>query len=142
MRSEFFWAALVLVWVFGWAVIWLQRRKASEASTLRRREMLHEERLAAIEKGVPLPELPSTEEEVPEWVSAEVDRSRARWLRRISLVLGLVAITTGIGMCLGFYWSPDRGFHGMWTLGMIPLLGGSGFLLYWRLSSASDRTAE
>lgn len=137
MRDEFFWAVIVLIWVFGWAVIWLQRRKAHEALTLKRREMLHRERLAAIEKGVPLPELPS-EEEVPEWLSVETDRVRARWLLRISLALGLVAITTGFGLCLGFYWSPDRGFHGMWTLGLIPILGGVGFLLFWRFASVSD----
>ena len=48
MRDEYFWAMLVLVWVFGWAVIWLQRRRAREALTLKRREMLHRERVAAI----------------------------------------------------------------------------------------------
>lgn len=140
MRDELFWAVIVLIWVFGWAVIWLQRRKAHEALTLKRREMLHRERLAAIEKGVPLPELPS-EEEVPEWLSVEADRVRARWLLRISLALGLVAITTGFGLCLGFYASPDRGFHGMWTLGLIPILGGVGFLLFWRIASVSDDPA-
>jgi hypothetical protein len=135
MRDEYFWAVIVLIWVFGWAVIWLLRRRAQEALTLKRREMLHRERLAAIEKGVPLPELP--EEEMPEWLSVEADRVRALWLRRISLALGLVAITTGIGICLGFYGSPDRGFHGMWTLGLIPMLGGVGFLLFWWIASTS-----
>lgn len=142
MRDEYFWSLLVLAWVFGWAIVWLQRKKAAETLSLRRREMLHQERLAAIEKGVPPPELPQPDEEIPEWLTAEVDRVRARWLLRISLVLGLVAVTTGIGLCLGFYWSPDRGFHSMWTLGLIPLMGGFGFLLFWRIASAWERPSQ
>jgi hypothetical protein len=139
VRDEYYWAVIVLTWVFGWALIWLRRRRAREAMQLQRREMVHRERLAAIDKGVPLVELPSDEEEVPAWLATEIDRLRARWLLRLSLALGLVSVTSGLGLCLGFYWAPDRGFHGMWTLGLIPLMGGIGFLLFWRIASAWDR---
>ncbi len=138
MNQEFFWALVVMVWVFGWAVIWLLRKKAREALTLSRREMLHRERLAAIEKGLPMDELPPEEEEAVPWFSAEVDRLRNRWLLRISLVLGLVAVTTGVGICLGFYFAPDRGFYGMWSVGLIPLMGGFGFLLFWKIATGSS----
>lgn len=129
MREEYFWAAFVLVWVFGWAIVWLRRRKAQEALVASRREMLHRERMAAMEKGLPWPEIPVEGEALPDWLSEEVERARARWLVRWSLVLGWVAVTTGIGICLGFYLAPDRGFRGMWTIGLIPFMGGVGFLI-------------
>ena len=85
MRDEFFWSTLVLVWVFGWAAVWLVRQRAREAKALKLREMLHRERMAAIEGGVPLPELPDPEEAPSEWLSLEADQVRAAWLRRIAL---------------------------------------------------------
>ena len=130
MKEEFFWAVIALVWVFGWVTVWYLRRRALEARSLRLRELLHHERLAAIDKGVPLPEIPAEEEVTPAWLRPEVERVRAAWLRRLALILGLTALFTGIGMGVGFHLSPDRGFHVMWSLGFIPALGGIGLLLY------------
>lgn len=140
MTDDYSGAIFGLAWILGWLLIFWLIGRAYGAQMLKRREMLHRERLAAIEKGVPLPELPSEEAQLPEWASAEVDRVRALWLLRFSLLLGLVATTTGIGLCLGFYFAPDRGYHGMWTLGLIPLMGGIGFLLYWRIASRSHHS--
>lgn len=58
MQEEFFWTTVVLVWIFGWATVWLIRRRAEEQRLLEMRKLLHQERMAAIEKGVPLPEIP------------------------------------------------------------------------------------
>ncbi len=130
MKDEFFWTAVGLVWVFGWVTVWYLRRRALEARSLELRKLLHRERMTAMEKGVPLPEIPAEEEATPAWLRPEAERVRAAWLRRLALVLGLAAVFTGAGMCVGFYWSPDRGFHSMWTLGFVPALGGIGLLLY------------
>lgn len=130
MKDEYFWTVVGLIWVFGWVTVWYLRRRALEARALKLRELLHRERLAAIDKGVPLPEIPAEEEVTPTWLRPEGERVRAAWLRRLALILGCAALFSGIGMCLGFYWSPDRGFHVMWTLGLIPAMGGIGFLLY------------
>ena len=113
MKGEYFWSLLILAWVFGWAILWYLRRKAVEARALRLREMVHRERLAAIEKGVPLPEIPAEEEAESSWLTPEAERVRAAWLRRLALFLGCAAPFVGIGMCAGFYWSPDPGFHAM-----------------------------
>lgn len=137
MIETFGWVAVVLIWVFGWAAVWLLRKRAIESQRLERRRMLHAERLAAIDKGVDLPEL-ALDDEVPAWLAPEVEQARARWLSRLALLLGLLATTTGVGVCLGFYWSPDSGFHELWTVGLIPLLGGFGLLLFWRLTAAAD----
>lgn len=142
MRDEFFWSVIVLVWVFGWAILWYLRRKAVEARSLKLRELLHRERMAAIEKGVPLPEIPAEEEADPVWLRSEAERMRAAWLRRTALILGLLFLFGGLGMCAGFYWAPDRGFNGMWTLGLIPAMSGLGLLLYAVLASRSGISAE
>jgi hypothetical protein len=130
MAHEFFWPLVVLVWIFGWATIWYLRRNAVESRSLKQRELLHRERMAAIDKGVPLPEIPADEEMTPAWLRPEAERMRAAWLWRMALVLGLLALFTGIGMCAGFYWAPDRNFHAMWSIGMIPAMAGVGLLLY------------
>lgn len=135
MAHEFFWPLVVLVWIFGWATIWYLRRNAVESRSLKLRELLHRERMAALDKGVPLPEIPADEEVPPAWLRPEAERMRTAWLWRMALVLGLLALFTGIGMCAGFYWAPDRNFHAMWSIGMIPAMAGVGLLLYAALAS-------
>jgi hypothetical protein len=138
MREEFFWSIFGLVWIFGWVAVWLWVQRTREDRKLKLREMLNRERLAAIEKGVPLPEIPPLDQD-PIWLSPEAERVRTRWLRRVALLVGLLAITGGVGMCAAFYWAPDRGFHGMWTLGLIPLMAGVGLLLFCGLARMEIR---
>ena len=142
MNAEYFWAAFGLVWIFGWVTVWYLRRRAIEARSLKLRELLHSERLAAIDKGVPLPEIPLDEEADPVWLRPEAERMRAAWLQRAALVLGLFFLFGGIGICAGFYWAPDRGFHDMWTIGMIPAMSGVGLLLYAVIASRIGVVAE
>lgn len=139
MKDEFFWSLLALAWVFGWATIWYLRRRAVEQRALRLRELLHSERMAAIEKGVPLPEIPADDDVDPVWLRPEAEQIRGVWLRRMALILGLLALFVGIGICAGFYWAPDRGFYGMWTIGFIPAMAGVGLLLY---AAVAPKTAE
>lgn len=130
MYDAMIWVALSLVWIFGWATLWYLRRRAVEANALKLRELLHRERLAAIDKGVPLPEIPLESEDDPVWLRPEAERVRAAWLRRMALILGLFCLFGGLGICVGFYFAPDRGFHVMWTIGFIPALAGLGLLIY------------
>jgi hypothetical protein len=138
MRDELIWSILVLIWVFGWAAVWLVRKRAHDAQNLRLREMLHRERLTAIEAGVPLPEIPDLEEPSP-WIVPETVRLWSVWMRRLSLFLGLVCAMTGAGICAAFYWAPDRGFHEMWTIGLIPIMAGFGFLIFCSIVPVVDR---
>lgn len=133
-----FWGLVVLIWVFGWAVIWYLRRRAVESRALKLRELLHRERLAAIDKGVPLPEIPAEEEADPVWLRPEAERMRAAWLRRLALALGLLFLFGGLGICAGFYCASDRGFHDMWTIGIIPAMSGVGLLLYTLIATKLD----
>jgi len=137
MKDEFFWSLFALAWIFGWAMIWYLRRNAVESRSLKLRELLHSERMAAIDKGVPLPEIPADDDVTPAWLRPEAERMRAAWLQRMALILGLLALFTGIGMCVGFYWAPDRDFHIMWSLGFIPAMAGLGLVLYALIASKS-----
>lgn len=136
MRVEFFWAVVVSLWIFGWVTVWLIRRRDEESRAMKLRELVHKERMTALDKGVPLPEIPVEDEPVPPWLRPETDRLRAIWLGRVALALGLLSFLGGLGMCAAFYWAPDRGFRDMWTLGFIPAMAGLGFLLYFVLTRA------
>lgn len=138
MGEQYFWALFSFAVFFGLAYLWTSRRKARDARNLKVREMLHQERLTAFKEGVPLPEIPDLEE-TSNWFDPESDRAHAAWLRRLSLIIGLVGVTTGAGICAAFFWAPDRGFYEMWTIGFIPILAGFGFLLYVALAPRSDR---
>ena len=130
MYEGLIWSLVGLAWVFGWAAIWYLRRRAVETDALKMREMLSRERMAALEKGVPLPELPAEEEADAVWLTPEAERVRAIWLQRLALILGFFFLFGGLGVCAGFYWAPDRSFHVMWTIGLIPAMSGLGLLLY------------
>jgi len=54
-------AIFVLIWIFGWAFFGLLARRMRDKAKLARLEMAHKERMAAMEKGIPLPELPDLE---------------------------------------------------------------------------------
>ena len=133
-----FWSLVGLIWIFGWVAVWYLRRRAVESRALKLRELLHRERMAAIDKGVPLPEIPAEAEADPPWLRPEAERMRAAWLRRLALILGLFFLFGGLGMSAGFYYAPDRGFNAMWTLGFIPLMSGIGLLLYAALAARLD----
>lgn len=105
---EILWALTILVWV---AVLGAMR---IVAVTLRRRhrvrfrELLHRERLAAIEKGIPLPEIPLEENQPPD----------VPWRTR-ALQTGIILLALGLGICASFYFSPNDDLRQAWSLGLI-----------------------
>ena len=137
MGEEFFWIALGWAVIFAAVFLWMHRKRAREAQALKLREMLHQERLTAIKEGVPLPEIPDLDPQSGLY-DPDADRAHEAWLRRFALIVGLVGIATGAGICIAFYWAPDRGFYSMWTIGFIPILAGFGFLLYVLIAPRSD----
>lgn len=72
----------VLLWVFGWVILLLV---AWHLRGLRRRhqlELAHKERMMAMEKGIPLPELPPHDEPGRPTLAAEIVRQirlNPRW---------------------------------------------------------------
>jgi len=110
----------IAVLAFIWGLKYLQVRRGE-----REREMIHRERLVAMEKGIPLPELPA----VPENGQIVVPLNR-NTLPRLMLGCGLILVTGAFGILTSFLISPISEVHRAWTLGYIPLLIGIGCLIY------------
>jgi hypothetical protein len=80
-----------IIWVFGWAIIvllaWFVRGQRRE----RMIDRIHKERMLAIEKGLPLPELPDYESRQA-WGAYQLN---PRW----PLGIGAIFVTLGIAGC-------------------------------------------
>ena len=101
---------------------YLKRRERSH-----RMEILHAERLAAMDKGIPLPELPF--DPPPEAWKRPPDRT-------VPLAIGLVLAAFGFGaMAMLAFLAPDKPY---WAVPLPIALMGLGLVLYYRLSVASD----
>ncbi len=93
----------------------------------RRMEILHAERLAAMDKGIPLPELP-------------FDPPPGAWKRppdrTVELAIGIVLAAFGIGaMAMLAILAADKPY---WAVPLPIALMGFGLVLYYRLSTAAD----
>jgi hypothetical protein len=86
-----------LIWVFGWVILLLVAWHMRSSRRQRQLELQHKERMMAMEKGIPLPELPAEEDSgrrsglVAEIVGAI--RINPRW----PLGLGALFVMLGIG---------------------------------------------
>jgi hypothetical protein len=95
----------------------------------RRLEIIHQERLAAMEKGIPLPELPLDPQPLPSPRDP-----------RAVLVHGIVWSTLGGGAMLALALiGPPPGGPVLWPLPMPIVLLGVGLLLYYALASERAR---
>jgi hypothetical protein len=106
--------AAIAAAVFGYYYLkYLERR--------RRLEIIHRERLAAMEKGIPLPELPID----PPQVKRPPDP-------RAILLHGIVWTALGGGAMIGFRFSESE-LRQLWPLPMPLVLLGIGLMLYYLL---------
>ena len=114
------------IWAFGsFLILYLFHR---EKSKIRRQinEQIHKERLAAIEKGIPYPELPpySSEEE-----EQTMNVTHRRPNPRLMLVYAAILLTGGFGALSGMIISENPAVRQNWSLGLIPMFMGVGALL-------------
>ena len=94
----------------------------------RRLEVIHAERLAAMEKGIPLPELPHDLPKMPD------PRPSGQ---HVPLILGILLFGFGTGamIALGLLTAPGtHGFVGLWPVPLPLALMGLGMLLYYFLA--------
>lgn len=111
----------LLFWFLGcggmfWLFVFLRNR-----ANQRRLEMIHQERMVAMEKGVPLPELPDLE-----------PRRRNHVPKRSTAMLagGIICISLGAGGIVALQLSPVESVHDFWTLPLPLIFLGLGLLLY------------
>jgi hypothetical protein len=110
-----------LLWIFGWGgFFWLFVYLKNRANQ-RRLEMIHQERMVAMEKGIPLPELPDLNPRPRRDPGARKNRS---------LAAGIVFASLGAGGMAALQFSPVDGVHDYWTLPLPLVFLGVGLLLY------------
>lgn len=138
MSYEQVWALVALLTLAVAAGLLLWNRHLRETKRLALREMIHRERMTALEKGTALPELPT-----------DPGPPRADHLSRAALLGGLVLVFGGFGLLAALGRVPDTaevgGLRDLATLGMLPVFTGFGLLLYAvidRLSRRSDGEDE
>ena len=126
----------------------LANRALKQRRSLMLQEMAHRERLVAMEKGIPVAELPDAEEmneamtggemEIgAKWATAGNGRA-LRWIRLAALGVGLLSLFTGIGWYCALILVPDtpqtHGLPELASLGLIGVLGGIGLLLFFAIT--------
>ena len=131
-----FWSLILFLGCWGLILV---GRSIREKSRLKESEMVHRERIEAMQQGLPVPEL----SEVPttgSGASVRISRHSIHWFRAVSLALGLFFLFIGIGMCFAF--SIGEEFRDVWTIGMIPAMAGIGLLLFYALSRTLATSIE
>ena len=131
MPYEITWAILVLVAFLsvGGSLLLFRhlRKKQVFEQKYRLRKLLHDERMSALEKNIPLIEIPSLEEEIfalTEEAVPEQDRRRKLW--RSS---GVILVSVSAGISTSFYLSGEQNLQEIWMLGLIGLALGVGCLI-------------
>lgn len=98
-----------------------------------RLEMIQKERAIAMEKGVPMPELPDYDNgHRPSRVMSRL--LHPRWI----LGIGLILICGGIGTTIALQHSLDSDLHMKWSMGLIPAFVGVGFVLHYLVTRKND----
>jgi hypothetical protein len=138
MDDVFFTIILVMVGILSFRLL---QKHLHEAKLLKLREMVHTERMRALERDLPMPEDDSDAigqllSNGPEYsaLSVEARTARERLIRMAALCLGLTSLLGGIGLTFGLHFQSDSSVSGMWGIGLIPTLIGVGLILFVRLS--------
>ena len=130
MPYEIWWALVILVWILGSIGFAVLRAYLVGRQRLRLRELVHAERMAALERGVAPIELPDLATEI-----AALEPSSGRTFRRPVRAGGILLVTAGLGVCSAFFLSNESNLTDTWSLGLIGVLLGIGLLLTDQLSS-------
>lgn len=99
-------------------------------------ELAQQARLAALEKGVPLPEWDGgmLDDAARDPSDPAIQARRLAWFRLMALCTGLILTFSGLGMGLAFHFSGEVDMREMATLGLIPLMTGLGLLVFYGLT--------
>jgi len=120
----------VIVWIFGWVTIFMIGRHQRARRREQMLDRIHKERMLAMEKGIPLPELPDYEKANGAWArAASSTRINPRW------PLGVAAITTsvGIGLSVVLFLLGDNA-RDAWPVGLLGVFAGLGLCLQYLLT--------
>jgi|GEM_PF-1096885 len=145
MIDQMIWPIFGAIFLFIAFLIAALNRYLGNKNRIRQQEMIHKERMAAIEKGIPIPDWDQhmLNGEIHTTAYSESPQQRFQWFRLASLCIGLFLCFGGAGILLGFSITGDEGLNEIVSLGFIPMMAGIGLLLFYRLTknhySESDR---
>lgn len=103
-----------------------------------RLEMIQKERLVAMEKGIPMPELPDYDDSLHHSALASLAthiRVNPRW----PLGVGAILIFGGIGTAVAMRLSEEAYHYRVWSMGLIPIFVGFGLFAHYGLTRVHDR---
>jgi hypothetical protein len=121
-----------MLWIFGWLAFFLTLIWLSDRKKRHKRELNHKERLAALEKGLPMPELFDAEEKFAPLLA---DHMRARSLNpRWPLGVGALCVVLGIGTSVVFKLTNDPDVNTFWPFGLLGAFLGVGLFLHYALT--------
>ena len=134
----------IVVLILGTLALGVLGRFLRNRQRLRLQEMAHQERILAMEKGLPVSELPGGDLEPWSGGISAHGPLESGWDRRMTLAVGLVMLFASIGSLL-FAWllpptdSDAVGLKMAAALGVIPLMASFGLLLYYRLTAPKSQ---
>ncbi len=133
--DQFFWPIFGTVFILILLAMSLIGAQLSASRKLKLRQIEKEERVKAMEAGVPLPEVAQIG--ASEVFNADHEagfQRQVQWFRLLSLAVGLFLVFTGAGMGLAFKLSGDADLNDLASIGAMPMFAGFGLLLFWFLS--------
>lgn len=137
-----------LILVLGLIGFSILRKHLDDEKRLRLRQMIHEERMAAMEKEMEVPALDGEIERsllatgAPAPPRANGSIKGLLWVRLTALCVGWFMLFAGIGMAFSFSLTVEDDVKNIWAVGFIPAMAGVGLLLFYHLSrDYADRFA-
>lgn len=135
--------------VLGLVALAIWSKHLRGAKQMQIRKIIHEERMIAMEKGIPFEDLNhegmarelQNMNEGPGMLGSDTKR-QVMWIRLSALCLGLLFLLGGIGVTAGFPLVGDAEIQEMWSIGFIPALIGFGLLLFCGLSRGHEKKLE
>ena len=137
MDSQLF-GLFSLFWVFGWGVLLVIVWHLKALRRQKRLELIHKERMAAMEKGIPLPELPDYGDLARESLLADAVAS-LRLNPRWPLGVGVLCIMLGSGISVALRLSGDEYHNQIWSFGLIGIFLGVGLFLHYLVTQPRTR---
>jgi hypothetical protein len=141
-QGQFF-SALGVVWVFGFAAVLLVAWNIRNKRQLEKLNIIHEERMKAMEKGIPLPEFPELSENESKVILGKALASNfeaRRWNPRWPLGVGVLLIMGGVGTSVAMRMSAWKLHNELWPFGMIGVFVGVGMFLFYALTRTTSNT--
>ena len=131
-----------IVWVFGWVLLLLAAWHLKGLRRQKKLELIHRERMMAMEKGIPLPELPDYDERPKgSGLGAALGRGFAeiRLNPRWPLGMGALFIMLGAGVSLALALSAEDYHNRVWSFGLIGVFFGLGLILHYALTRPASK---